>query len=130
MESYLSSLQDLKERRISAGLILGELSRRNDTRISEEQGCAEAWTREFLAEIQQKDVIERRQEVGDLQTLSHLVQAVQNRARWRHHPRGVGTVWLTTGAKCDRWRGLLVRGVQRQRRCQPFLTTERYVLSM
>ena len=77
----MAILEDLKERRISAGLLLGELSGRKDTRISEEQGCAEAWTREFLAEIQQKDVIERRKEVEDLLTVSHHIQAVQTGAR-------------------------------------------------
>ncbi|KAM5541667.1 hypothetical protein V8D89_004648 [Ganoderma adspersum] len=116
-ESYLAILEDLKARRISAGLLLGELSGRKDARIAEEQGRAEAWTTEFLAEIQQKDVIERRQEVEDLLTGAFIHGAVR-------------VVWLTTGAKRDRGRGLLVRGGERPRRHQPLLTAERDVLMM
>ena len=46
----------------------------------------------------------------------------------RLHPRRVGVVWLTMGAKHDRGRGFLDRGAKRPRRYQPFLTTERGVL--
>ena len=76
----MAIFEDLKERRISASLLLGELSGRKDARIAEEQGYAEAWTTEFLAEIQQKDTVERRQEVEDLLTVRHPVQPVQRGA--------------------------------------------------
>ena len=78
--NYSAILEDLKKRRIGAGLLLGELSGRKDARIAEEQGYAEAWTTEFLAEIQQKDTVERRQEVEDLLTVRHPVQPVQRGA--------------------------------------------------
>ena len=42
-----------------------------------EQGRAEAWMTEFLAEIQQQKVIERRQEVEDLLIVGHPVRPVQ-----------------------------------------------------
>ena len=72
----MAILEDLKERRISAGLLLGELSGRKDARIAEIQGQAEMWTTEFLAEIQRHDAIERRKEVEDLLTVSHIVRPV------------------------------------------------------
>lgn len=76
----MAILEDLKERRISAGLLLGELSGRKDARIAEIQGQAETWTTEFLAEIQRNDAIERRKEVEDLLTVSHLVRPVRRGA--------------------------------------------------
>ena len=76
----MAILEDLKERRISAGLLLGELSGRQDARIAESRGQAETWTTEFLAEIQRNDAIERRKEVEDLLTVSHLVRPVRRGA--------------------------------------------------
>ena len=78
--NYSAILEDLKKRRISAGLLLGELSGRKDARIAEIQGQAETWTTEFLAEIQRNDAIERRKEVEDLLTVSHLVRPVRRGA--------------------------------------------------
>ena len=78
--NYSAILEDLKKRRIGAGLLLGELSGRKDARIAEIQGQAETWTTEFLAEIQRHDAIERRKEVEDLLTVSHLVRSIRRGA--------------------------------------------------
>ncbi|PIL23065.1 hypothetical protein GSI_14372 [Ganoderma sinense ZZ0214-1] len=67
-DSYLTIFKDLKKRRVSAGLLLAGLSGRRDAKIAENQGQAETWTREFLAEIQGKAATEHRQQVEDLLT--------------------------------------------------------------
>ncbi len=66
-------VKELKRRRTSAGLLLGQLSGRTDARIAESRGQAETWATEFLAEVQRKDLIERRKEVEELLTVSHAV---------------------------------------------------------
>ena len=74
-ENHAALVQDLKQRRTSAGLLLGKLSGRTDAaRIAEEQGQAETWATEFLAEVKHKDAIERRKAVEDLLTVSDVLR--------------------------------------------------------
>nr|VWP01302.1 DNA polymerase gamma (EC (Mitochondrial DNA polymerase catalytic subunit) [Ganoderma boninense] len=68
-ESHAAVVQDLKQRWTSAGLLLGKLSGRTDAaRIAEDQGQAETWATEFLAEVKHKDALESRKTVEDLVT--------------------------------------------------------------
>ncbi|PIL23061.1 hypothetical protein GSI_14368 [Ganoderma sinense ZZ0214-1] len=68
-ESHATVLHDLKQRRTSAALLLGRLSGRTDAaRTAENQGQAETWAAEFLAEVKHKDALERRKAVEDIVT--------------------------------------------------------------
>ena len=78
-DSYEAVLKDLKRRRTSAGLLLGELSGRTDGKIAESQGQAETWATEFLAEVKHKDENERRKTAEDLLTVSDPVHPVHGR---------------------------------------------------
>ncbi|KAM5543567.1 hypothetical protein V8D89_002818 [Ganoderma adspersum] len=67
-DTHAALLRDLTQRRTSAGLLLGRLSGRTDVAVAENQGQAETWATEFLAEVKNKDAIERRKTVEDLLT--------------------------------------------------------------
>ncbi|KAI1784180.1 hypothetical protein LXA43DRAFT_245218 [Ganoderma leucocontextum] len=67
-ESHSALLKSLRKRRTGAGMLLGELSGRMDARIAENQGQAETWATEYLAEMKQKDAIERRKAAEDFLT--------------------------------------------------------------
>ena len=66
-------LRDLGQRRTIAGLLLGKLSGRMDAGVAEKQGQEETWATEFLAEVKNKDAIERRKAVEDLLTVSNVL---------------------------------------------------------
>ena len=67
-------LRDLGQRRTIAGLLLGKLSGRTDAGVAENQGQEETWATEFLAEVKNKDAIERRKAVEDLLTVSDVLR--------------------------------------------------------
>ena len=67
-------LRDLGQRRTIAGLLLGKLSGRTDAGVAENQGQEETWAMEFLAEVKNKDAIERRKAVEDLLTVSDVLR--------------------------------------------------------